>query len=91
MRMKAEGIHTIVETSGCGKKEDLLALADYTDTFYYDFKLADPAMFEKYTGGNLNTVRGKSGGAERKNGQDCTAYSVDSLHNRHHGKYKRSL
>ena len=23
-------------------------------------------MFEKYTGGNLNTVRGKSGGAERK-------------------------
>ena len=25
MRMKAEGIHTIVETSGCGKKEDLLA------------------------------------------------------------------
>ena len=57
MRMKAEGIHTIVETSGCGKKEDLLALADYTDTFYYDFKLADPAMFEKYTGGNLNTVR----------------------------------
>lgn len=37
MRMKAEGIHTIVETSGCGKKEDLLALADYTDTFYYDF------------------------------------------------------
>lgn len=56
MCMKTEGIHTVVETSGYGKKEDLLALADYTDIFYFDFKLADPVMFKIFTGGNLDIV-----------------------------------
>ncbi len=48
-------------------------------------------MFEKYTGGNLNTVREIWQALREKNGQDRTAYSVDSLYNRHHGKCKRSL
>lgn len=55
-QMKTEGIHTVIETCGYGKKEDLLALVDYTDIFYYDFKLADPVMFKIFTGGNLDIV-----------------------------------
>lgn len=55
--VKKEDIHTIVETCGYGEKEKLLSLVDYTDIFYFDFKLADPAAFKRYTGGDLYIVR----------------------------------
>lgn len=55
-RLKEEGIHTIVETSGFGSQEALLRLADSTDIFYYDYKLGEPEKFSYYTGGDLNVV-----------------------------------
>lgn len=54
--LKVEGIHTIVETSGYGSKQDLLMLAESADTFYYDYKLGDKDQFFFYTGGNLDVV-----------------------------------
>ncbi|HEY5582879.1 MAG TPA: glycyl-radical enzyme activating protein [Ruminiclostridium sp.] len=54
--LKEEGINTIVETSGYGNKEELLILAEFVDTFYYDFKLSDKKQFSYYTGGDLDIV-----------------------------------
>lgn len=54
--LKGHQIHTIVETTGYGKKEDLLMLAACTDIFYYDFKLGDKELFKTYIGGNLELV-----------------------------------
>ena len=44
------GIHIVIETSGAGSKEDLLALADAADLVYFGLKLIDPAAAEKFTG-----------------------------------------
>ena len=57
-RIKAAKIHTIVETSGFGKTADLLRLAPYVDCFYYDFKLGDARLFERYV---LNGGKARSG------------------------------
>lgn len=54
--LKMAGVHTIVETSGYGKQSELLSLAEYTDIFYYDFKLGEEALFRKYTEGDLRVV-----------------------------------
>ncbi|HEY5584336.1 MAG TPA: glycyl-radical enzyme activating protein [Ruminiclostridium sp.] len=54
--LKKEGVHTIVETSGFGSKQDLIDLVPFTDVFYYDFKLGEKELFKKYTGGDLNVV-----------------------------------
>lgn len=54
--LKRERVHTIVETSGCGRRQDLLKLAEYADLFYYDYKLADEALFRRYTGGELRVI-----------------------------------
>ncbi len=55
-RLKKEGIHTIVETSGYGATQELLHLAKYVDIFYYDYKLGDRSEFEHYIGGDLSVV-----------------------------------
>ena len=47
---KNEGIHVCVETSGFGGTETLLALAPYVDVFYFDFKVWDDALHQKYVG-----------------------------------------
>ncbi len=49
-KVKMTGIHAIVETSGMGKKEDLLALIPHVDVFYYDLKILDEQKHLKYTG-----------------------------------------
>lgn len=54
--LKSEGIHTLVETSGFGREEALLSLAEVTDLFYFDFKLADFSMFRRFTGGDPEVV-----------------------------------
>lgn len=54
--LKKECVHTIVETSGYGRRQELLNLAEYADLFYYDYKLADDALFRRYTGGELRVV-----------------------------------
>ena len=55
-QLKGEGIHTLVETSGFGREEALLSLAEVTDLFYFDFKLADSGMFRRFTGGDPEVV-----------------------------------
>lgn len=52
-----EGIHTIVETCGYGKEEDLLALVEVVDQFYYDFKLGTEEEFMIYVGDGWNQIR----------------------------------
>ena len=47
---KQEGINTAVETSGYGKLEPLLKMAEHTDTFLYDIKLMDSKRHAFYTG-----------------------------------------
>ncbi|MCL2816689.1 MAG: glycyl-radical enzyme activating protein [Oscillospiraceae bacterium] len=44
------GIHTLVETSGMGKWDNLRDIAGYTDIFYYDIKSMDNEKHIKYTG-----------------------------------------
>lgn len=55
--LRQEGIHTLVETSGYGKCEDMLALSEYTDVFYFDFKLWNAKTFHFYIGGDVSIVR----------------------------------
>ena len=52
--LKNAGVHTIVETSGCGAESDLLEMARYADCFYYDFKLSDAGMYSRYIGDGLS-------------------------------------
>jgi pyruvate formate lyase activating enzyme len=54
--LKRQGIHTIVETSGYGSADVLLALAESATLFYYDYKLGDPSQFKRYIGPNPNLV-----------------------------------
>jgi len=47
---RAEGLHTAVDTCGYGRREDLLALATWTDLFLYDVKILDDDRHRQYTG-----------------------------------------
>ena len=49
-QLKNCGIHTVVETSGMGKWENLRKIADYTDIFYYDIKSLDSGKHYNFTG-----------------------------------------
>lgn len=55
--LKKESIHTLVETSGYGDRDALLALSEVTDLFYFDFKLWDEDAFAFYTGGDVRIVK----------------------------------
>jgi pyruvate formate lyase activating enzyme len=44
------GIHRVVDTSGYGDPEQLLAVAEQTDLFLFDLKLMDAEKHRKYTG-----------------------------------------
>lgn len=54
--LKEHKIHTIVETSGYGSTKELLMLAEFTDIFYYDYKLGNPELFKRYVGGDVAIV-----------------------------------
>jgi pyruvate formate lyase activating enzyme len=67
--LKRREIHTIVETSGYGSTDILLALAESDALFYYDYKLGDPRQFKRYIGpdpdlvlNNLECLRKKTPG-----------------------------
>ena len=47
---KRYGIHLALETSGFGKREDLLALVDAADCLFYDVKHADDDVHRELTG-----------------------------------------
>ncbi|MFW5985327.1 MAG: glycyl-radical enzyme activating protein [Halanaerobiaceae bacterium] len=49
-KIKQEGIHTIVETSGRGQEKDLLEFVPFVDDFYYDLKIINPEKHYRYTG-----------------------------------------
>ena len=56
-RLRLEGIHTILETSGMGKWTDLNSLIPYIDHFYYDLKLFDSSRHLKHTGVLPNVIQ----------------------------------
>ena len=45
-----EHIHRAVDTSGHASRETLMSVAEHTDLFLYDLKMADSDKHEKYTG-----------------------------------------
>lgn len=49
-QLKAKGIHTTIETSLYGKKEDILELIPYVDKFYADIKIYDDAKHKEIIG-----------------------------------------
>jgi len=49
-RLKNEGIHTTVDTSGFASKKIIEEVSTYTDLFLYDIKHMDPEKHEIYTG-----------------------------------------
>lgn len=53
---KKEGLHTAIETSGCGKLADYLKLLPLTDLFLWDIKLMEPKLYEHYVGGSLQRI-----------------------------------
>ena len=50
MRLKEEGIHTAVDTTGFAKWETIEAVLPYTDLFLYDLKHMDSQKHEKTVG-----------------------------------------
>ena len=53
---KGAGVHTAIETSGCGKTADYLRLMSVTDLFLWDIKLMDAELYEHHVGGSLERV-----------------------------------
>ena len=53
---KDAGVHTAIETSGCGKTADYLRLMPVTDLFMWDIKVMDQELYEYYVGGKLEVV-----------------------------------
>jgi len=49
-KCKNRGIHTAIETSGCGPWKDLEEILPYTDWIFYDIKIFDTRKHKKYTG-----------------------------------------
>jgi len=47
---RGRGVRTAVDTCGLAQVEDLLAVAELTDLFLYDFKFMDDAKHRHYTG-----------------------------------------
>lgn len=47
---RTEGFHSVVDTSGCCRQEDLLEAAPWVDLFLFDLKLMDDARHREYTG-----------------------------------------
>lgn len=55
-RLKAQGIHTAMETSCYGSRESLLALLPYIDYFMADIKAMDDALHKRYTGVSVEPI-----------------------------------
>ena len=53
---RENGVHTAIETSGQGRTEDLLALAEYTDLWLWDVKALDAEILKKYTSASFELV-----------------------------------
>ena len=60
-RLRSVGISTLVDTAGCVPWENFLCVADHVDTFYYDVKTADGALYENVVRGDKALVFGNLG------------------------------
>jgi pyruvate formate lyase activating enzyme len=49
-RAMAEGIHTVLDTSGYAEKEVFRQIVDKPDLYYYDIKLIDDTDHQEFTG-----------------------------------------
>ena len=47
---RLQGVHTAVETTGCGSWDSLYEICRKTDLIYYDIKLLDSELHRKFTG-----------------------------------------
>ena len=56
--LREAGIGTLVDTAGCVPWEGFLSVVDCVDTFYYDVKTADGALYENVVRGNMDLVFG---------------------------------
>lgn len=55
-KARQAGIHTAIETSGCGRMEDFLKATAVTDLFIWDIKIAEPTLYHEYTNGELGAM-----------------------------------
>ena len=55
-KAKQEGVHTAIETSGCGKMSDYIKLITVTDLFLWDIKVMDEKRYQQLVGGTLRHV-----------------------------------
>jgi pyruvate formate lyase activating enzyme len=55
---RESGIGTCVETSGHAAPERLLAIAEHTDLFLYDWKMTDEALHRQWTGATNGLILG---------------------------------
>jgi len=55
-RLKKEGYHTAIETSGHGNRVQLLKIAALCDEVLYDFKIMDPIRAKQVIGINITRV-----------------------------------
>jgi pyruvate formate lyase activating enzyme len=55
-KAKQEGLHTAIETSGCGKTSDYIKLIPVTDLFLWDIKVMDEELYHELVGGTLERV-----------------------------------
>ncbi|NPE09011.1 MAG: glycyl-radical enzyme activating protein [Asgard group archaeon] len=56
-KMKELGLHTVVDTSGCGNSAIVREVSDYVDLFLYDLKIVDEEKHEKYTGKSNSIIK----------------------------------
>ena len=55
-KLKAQGIHTAVDTCGYVKYENIKKVLEYTDLFLFDIKLMDQEQHQKYTGASNKVI-----------------------------------
>lgn len=55
-RLKAEGIHTALDTSGTGSLDGAAELLNYTDLVLCDLKFSSEEEYREYCGGSLEQV-----------------------------------
>lgn len=55
-KLKGNGIHTAIETSGYSKSENIEKISEYTDLFLFDYKETNPELHKKITGSDNELI-----------------------------------
>jgi pyruvate formate lyase activating enzyme len=56
MRLLKGKMHIILQTSGCAPTDTFMKIAALADMAFFDLKLVDPALHERYTGGSNASI-----------------------------------